>query len=203
MGYYLRVFGKTNPNITISVIQELFKHGNLDATIEVEDGTNEDWSVITVCSKEGNPIVRVERLSTNDTIGYEELMVFEEEIEEYKPRSAVEWLQNFFKKVAVIYTFEVFDFSDNSYTWQILGKTKIIIMKTTKGIAQADHEGFSNDEGDHILWQFSDQVEGGWNMAVLNSSNNWVKFRMDLGNEIHRAAFQRGEIPSGIRPVTG
>jgi hypothetical protein len=34
-------------------------------------------------------------------------------------------------------------------------------------IIQADGEGFTNEDGYHIVWQFSDSVSGPWNMGVL------------------------------------
>jgi hypothetical protein len=61
-------------------------------------------------------------------------------------------------------------------------------------IIQADGEGFSNEDGDHILWQFSDRVSGPWWMAVLQG-DKWVPFEMDLGNMKHRAAFLDGRVP--------
>ena len=36
-------------------------------------------------------------------------------------------------------------------------------------ILQADDEGFTNEEGYHIVWQFSDSVSGPWNMGVFRT----------------------------------
>ena len=38
----------------------------------------------------------------------------------------------------------------------------------------ADHEGFSNEEGFHILWQFSNSVKGTWWMGVLKDGRRLV-----------------------------
>ena len=81
--------------------------------------------------------------------------------------------------------------------WEILGSAKEAVLSSVGGVVQADNEGFSNEEGYHILWQFSDDVSGEWWMAVLNDGQ-WQKFKMDLGNPAHRAAFTAGEIPMGV-----
>ena len=69
-------------------------------------------------------------------------------------------------------------------------------------IIQADLEGFTNEEGYHILWQFSDSVSGPWNMGVLQD-DTWYHFRMDLGDPAHRAAFLDGEMPADLSVIRG
>jgi hypothetical protein len=81
--------------------------------------------------------------------------------------------------------------------YYILGAVKDSIFKQAGGILQADIEGFSNEAGYHILWQFEDSVKGPWWMGVLQDGE-WVHFKMGLGNQKHRAAFLRGEVPQGV-----
>jgi len=65
-------------------------------------------------------------------------------------------------------------------------------------VIQADGEGFTNEDGYHILWQFSDSVSGSWWMGVLQGGE-WKHFQMELANHQHREAFFRGEIPKGVK----
>ena len=44
---------------------------------------------------------------------------------------------------------------------------KDALFGTAGGIMQADNEGFSNEDGYHILWQFDDDVTGDWWLRVL------------------------------------
>jgi hypothetical protein len=62
---------------------------------------------------------------------------------------------------------------------------------------QADGEGFTNEEGYHILWQFHDGVTGEWNMAVRNFFGQWTRFTMDLGDNLQRKEFLNGKVPKG------
>jgi hypothetical protein len=200
MGYYIRVFGKKDPDIPISILHTKLKE--FQVSITIESGVNDSWELITISDKDGNEIVQIERNTIyGDSLGRDELIEFEKEIENCRPRSAVEWLMLFFKNVNVIYAFQIFDFSEHTKGWEIIGLIKNFIMNITQGITQADYEGFSNEDGYHILWQFSDNVEGDWYMAVLNPSNEWINFKMDLGNIAHRAAFMDGKIPKGITPI--
>lgn len=204
MGYYIRVFGKKDPDIPISIIHNNLKDSGLEVSITIESGSTDSWELITISDKEGNDLVQIERNTTyGDSLGRDELIEFEKEIENCMPRSAVEWLKTFFKTTEVIYALQVFDISELTKGWEIIGQIKTMIMNITQGITQADYEGFSNEEGYHILWQFSDSVEGDWYMAVLSPFGEWIKFKMDLGNKTHRAAFMDGKIPQGINPIVG
>jgi hypothetical protein len=77
-----------------------------------------------------------------------------------------------------------------------VSSVKTAIWKKIGGILQADNEGFSNEDGYHILWQFDDDVAGEWNMAVKTFLGNWTTFSMDLGNPEHRKAFKSGKVPA-------
>ena len=64
------------------------------------------------------------------------------------------------------------------------------------GLFQSDGEGFSNEEGAHILWQFDDDVAGPWKMAILQGTR-WQSFMMDLENKGQRRAFLEGQLVKG------
>ena len=67
-------------------------------------------------------------------------------------------------------------------------------------ILQADSEGFTNEEGFHIVWQFSDSISGPWNMGVFQDGA-WHHFKMDLGDGDHREAFLNGEVPEDLTEI--
>jgi hypothetical protein len=79
--------------------------------------------------------------------------------------------------------------------FEIISNIKTKIWNKTKGILQADNEGFSNEDGYHILWQFSDTVTGAWSCAVRNWLGKWDRFVMDLGDATQRQEFQDGKVP--------
>ena len=82
--------------------------------------------------------------------------------------------------------------------WERLGAIKGKLWNELGGIFQADGEGFSNEHGYHILWQFSDGVTGPWWMGVLSQDGSWTHFQMELGNGAQREQFLNGEGPAGV-----
>jgi hypothetical protein len=144
-------------------------------------------------------LCRIERNRIIDgEIGKEELNEFKEEIKHCKPNSAVKWLDKYFDKIEVIYNFQLLDASLEDENFTIVSSIKSTIWAKTGGILQADNEGFSNESGYHILWQFSDNATGEWNMAVRNLFGKWTNFKMELGDKKQREEFMKGNVPNGV-----
>ncbi|QDZ62231.1 hypothetical protein EVD20_04460 [Elizabethkingia bruuniana] len=143
----------------------------------------------------GEYLTQIERNATHKGVGKEEIEEFKEEIVEYMPVSASKWLYKYLDKIKVIYAFQLLNASMKEENFSIVETIKSVIWSKVGGIFQADNEGFSNENGYHILWQFSDDVIGEWNMAVKNFFGGWTNFTMDLGDEIQRKEFLAGKVP--------
>lgn len=139
--------------------------------IEFTDGRTEDWPA--------------------------EVAEFLESVADAKPASAARWLQEYLPGVRCIYAFQVLNGTKSEEDWSALHAVRTAVQESVGGIMQADGEGFSNEEGCHILWQFHDDVKGPWWMAILQRGE-WITFEMELGNRQHREAFLRGEMPPGV-----
>jgi hypothetical protein len=171
----------------------------LAGTLTVEAGTDDDWTQVILAHEDGPEIADIERnsASSNDLVS-EEIGEFLEELADCKPASAAAWLAEYLPTVKTIYAFQLLSGTDVKNGWEILGKAKDSLFNQVGGIHQADGEGFSDEEGYHILWQFSNSVKGPWWMSVLKDGE-WVRFQMDLGNKKHRTAFFLGEVPEGVK----
>jgi len=193
MSYYIRVLGKNPDNISLSHLRERAH----PAPLKVSEGKDEDWEELVLTHESGQEIAFVEKnLVLKGQLGADELQEFINEVEHLKPKSAATWLTEFLPTVKVIYAFQLLSGTDHKNGWDILEALRTLISSHAPSIQQADGEGFSNEEGFHILWQFSDSAHGQWNMGVLRDGR-WVHFEMDLGNREHREAFLRGELPRG------
>ncbi len=199
MGYYIRVLGTSNPNIHIDYLVSALINDGLTAKFDIDPTeTADNWTIIGVANSDGDDLMQIERNPVvGGELGKEELEEFRDDIKEYKPTSAVKWLDNYFDKVKVIYAFQLLDASMDENNFPIVSSIKSTIWNKTGGIFQADNEGFSNEEGYHILWQFADDVTGNWNMAVKNFFGNWTNFTMDLGDQQQRVEFWKGNVPKG------
>lgn len=199
MGHYIRILSPSERVPSVAKIRAALSKANLAATLNVESGSKDQWAQIVLAHKNGPEIADIERNSTSSTeLVSEEIEEFLEEIADCRPPSAADWLREYLRTVKTIFAFQLLSGTDVKNGWDILGEVEGSILTQVDGIIQADREGFSDEDGYHILWQFSDSVKGPWWMGILQDGE-WIHFQMDLGNKKHRAAFFRGEVPEGVR----
>jgi hypothetical protein len=198
VGYYIRILSPSEKVASIAQIRTALAKEKLAATLTVESGGDDDWTQVILAHKDSPEIAHIERnaASSNDLVS-EEIEEFLEETADCKPASAAAWLAEYLPTIKTIYAFQLLSGTDVKNGWDILGKVKESIFTQVGGIIQADGEGFSDEEGYHILWQFSNSVKGTWWMSVLKDGE-WIRFQMDLGNKKHLAAFFSGEVPEGV-----
>jgi len=201
MPYYIRILGSHDPDIHLDELSNALKLDGLSAKFELDPGEQPSkWTMVDVFNNDSEALAQIERNPVVDgELRQGELNEFRETIQDYKPTSAVLWLTNYFDTVKVIYAFQLLNaaFDDNNFA--IIESIKTKIWNKTNGILQADNEGFSNLDGLHILWQFSDDVTGDWCCAVNNSSGAWDNFIMDLGDANQRKEFQNGDVPKNAK----
>jgi hypothetical protein len=199
MPYYVRVLSTSSDCVPLSQMQSALESDQFQATLVVEAGTSNDWTQIILSHADGREISSIERNVVEDgSLGSVELGEFADEVRLCKPVSASNWLLNYFLRVRCIYAFQILSGIDHNDGWEIFGIVKSAIWSAAPSILQADDEGFSNEDGYHILWQFNDSVDGPWWMGVLRDGK-WTHFEMDLGNKKQRESFFKGDVPKGSR----
>ena len=195
MGYYIRVLGKSLNNIPLDELREAAR----PAVLQVSHRNGDEWDEVSLSHESEQPIAIIEKNPVAEgQLGADELQEFIQEIPHYRPESAVTWLQQYLPNVKVIYAFQLLGGTDVNDGWTLLHRVYSAVWSHAGGILQADGEGFSDENGFTILWQFGDNAEGQWNMGVLKDGR-WIHFEMDLGNEQHRRAFLNGQVPDGAR----
>ena len=189
MGHYLRILSPSERVPSIARVKASLGHAKLSGILIIESGSEDDWIQVSLSHEEGAAIANIERDSALKTdLVSREIAGFLEEIVECKPSTSVAWLAEFLPTVKTIFAFQILNGTNFEDGWEIFGKVKDSIFNQVGGIIQADGEGFSNEKGFHILWQFSNSAKGPWWMGLLQD-NEWIHFKMDLGNRKHRAAF--------------
>jgi hypothetical protein len=196
MGYYIRVLAASADEIPIGALREAAK----PALIEIATGSDNSWSELILTHASGDEIAIIERNPViDDELGAEEIAEFIEEVAECKPRSAAAWLQQYLPAVKVIYAFQLLGGTEIDDGWAPLHSVHAKVWNLAGGILQSDGEGFSNEDGCTILWQFSDSVKGRWKCAALRENGEWIGFEMDLGDLAQRTEFKNGRVPSGAK----
>ena len=203
MSYYIRILGTENPDIHLDEIIEALDKEGLKASLGIlKSEKPEKWTYLELKNEDEEVLAVVERdIIKEGEIGQEELDEFKDTILDFQPLTAARWLNDFFDRVQVIYAFKLMPAGLEDDNYPIITSTQSYIWQKVKGILQADEEGFSNEEGYHILWQFPDDADGSWNCAVLNADGKWENFCMDLADEKQRKAFKDGLVPPGARRV--
>ncbi len=185
---------------SVARFNEALASRKLAGTLRVnESGTDCDWKQIILSHEGGLAIANIQRYDASAN-GFVSQMIgyFLEQIADCQPSTAAAWLAEYLPTIKTIYSLQVLSGTDAKNGWEILGTVKESIHTQVGGILEAEREGFSNEQGFHILWQFSNSVKGPWWMGVLQDGN-WIHFQMDLGNKKQREAFFRGEVPEGVQ----
>jgi hypothetical protein len=186
MGYYTRVLSKDEEFPPFDELAQFVRAEHPQFKLTLEEGTEEEWESLLLSGNDDVEVAVIERNPVSDgSIGQDEIAEFIEDTQDAKPESGVAWLHEFLASVKTVYAF------------QHLQGLRTKLWERGDAILQADGEGFTNEEGYHIVWQFSDSVSGPWNMAVLQDSV-WRQFTMDLGDPDHRAAFLEGSVPDDL-----
>jgi hypothetical protein len=195
MSYFIRILGKKNPDITLDDLYSELKKRNLKANLEItEDKKPESWDLLKVTRGRGLMLTQIERNIKGEPLFEDEIEEFKSEITGFEPKTAIPWLLSFFEATKVIYAFEIQKDAHKDNNFDVIDCIRDVIMSRTNGIIQADGEGFSNEEGDHILWQFEDEeIEGELFVAVLDNKGKWQKYEIELSNPTDQKKFKNGK----------
>jgi len=200
MPYYLRVLSTSDDCVPLATLRSAAKGHRLVEVPSRKPLRPGCWTGLVLTHEDGAEIAVIERAPVEpDSIASEELREFADEVSTCLPTSAAEWLARYFPRVRCIYSQQILNEVERDDGWRSVRAIQEEIWKFAPSILQADNEGFSNEDGYHILWQFRESVDGTWWMGVL-LDGDWQHFQMDLGNHQHREAFFQGKIPDGVQP---
>jgi hypothetical protein len=198
MGHYIRILSPLDDVPPFSALADALEDAAPAAKLTIEEGDVDDWNQLLLAQSDDTAMACIERNPVRQgELGAAEVAEFLESVADAKPASAARWLQEYLPGVRCIYAFQVLNGTKSEEDWSALHTVRTAVQESVGGIMQADGEGFSNEEGCHILWQFHDDVKGPWWMAILQRGE-WITFEMELGNRQHREAFLRGEMPPGV-----
>jgi hypothetical protein len=203
MSYYTRVLSKDPDFPSYEELLAKITVDHPDFKLSIESGDEDEWESLLLSSRDNVEVALIERNPVYPgSIGEDEIAEFLEDTREAQPESGVLWLADYLADVKTIYAFQHLQGSFTEEGGNVLHALRSTLWERGDAIIQADNEGFTNEDGYHIVWQFSDSVTGPWNMGILQD-DTWYHFTMDLGDADHREAFLNGELPSDITPIQG
>ena len=203
MGYYTRVLSKDEDYPSFDELAQTIRAEHPEFRLSIEEGSEDEWDVLLLSGLDEVEVAVLERNPVADgSVGQDEIADFLEDLQECQPKSGVQWLEDYLESVKTIYAFQHLQGSETVEGSNALQALRSALWERGDAIIQADGEGFTNEQGYHIVWQFSDSVSGSWNMGVLQDGV-WHHFAMDLGDPDHRAAFLKGVVPSDLTSTLG
>lgn len=203
MPYYTRVLSKDEEFPTLDELAQFIRDGHPYFRLTLESGEEENWESLLLSSNDEVEVAVLERNPVFvGSLGQDEAAEFIDDIQDCKPRSGVQWLEDYLDSVKTVYSFQHLQGAETVGGGNALHALRSKLWERGDAILQADGEGFTNEEGYHIVWQFSDSVSGPWKMAVLQDGV-WRQFSMDLGDPDHRAAFMKGMVPDDLTSALG
>jgi hypothetical protein len=191
---YTRVLSKDAEFPPFEELADFIHSAHPDYKLTIEEGTEEEWESLLLSGNDEVEVAILERIPVFDE---HDVAEFIDETQDCKPESGVQWLHEFLADVKNIYEFQHLQGSETEDGGNALHALRSHLWERGDAILQADNEGFTNEEGFHVVWQFSDSVSGPWNMGILQDGT-WHHFKMDLGDPDHRQAFLNGEMPSDL-----
>jgi hypothetical protein len=194
LSYYTRVLSKDAEFPPFEELADFIHSAHPDYKLTIEEGTEEEWESLLLSGNDEVEVAILERIPVFDE---HDVAEFIDETQDCKPESGVQWLHEFLADVKNIYEFQHLQGSETEDGGNALHALRSHLWERGDAILQADNEGFTNEEGFHVVWQFSDSVSGPWNMGILQDGT-WHHFKMDLGDPDHRQAFLNGEMPSDL-----
>ena len=198
MGYCTRVLSKDEEIAAFEELALFIRTEYPEYRLTIEEDGEEGWETLLLSGVDEVEVALIEHNPVFDgSLGQDGIAEFIEDIQDCKPKSAVQWLEDYLASVKTIYAFQHLQGAETVGGSNALHALRSKLWERGDAILQADGEGFTNEEGYHIVWQFSDSVSGPWNMAVLQDGV-WRHFSMDLGDPDHRAAFLKGSVPRDL-----
>jgi len=201
MPYYTRVLTKQQDFPSVEELAQFIHAEHPDYKLTLEEGAEEDWESLLLSGNDEVEVAVLERNPIFDgSLGQDEIADFILDLEDCKPESGVQWLSEFLAEAKTIYAIQHLQGAETVDGSNALHALRSHLWERGDAILQADNEGFTNEDGFHIVWQFSDSISGPWNMGVLQDGT-WQHFKMDLGDPEHREAFLAGEIPEDLTVI--
>jgi hypothetical protein len=205
MPYYIRLFARFARHVPIeSIVASLASRGLPRIHFHVEEGSSNEWTSVLFKNDRGDKICIVERNESGvDGLFDEEVAEFVEILGNCLPRSGADWVASYLTRAEVVYACQFLEAGSSAGEDEVAPHNILWAIKDKAGgIIQADNEGFSNEDGYSVTWQFDDTVSGPWNCAVLTKKDQWTAFEMDLGNRTQRAEFMDGKVPRGTQKIS-
>ena len=107
MAYYTRVLSKDEEFPAFNELAQQIRGEHPEFKLTVEEGTEEEWDTLLLSSIDEVEVALIERNPVSDgSNGQDEIADFIEDLQDCKPNSGVQWLEDYLASVKTVYAFQ-------------------------------------------------------------------------------------------------
>jgi hypothetical protein len=194
VGFYVRILTPSRARITAAAVRKMLKPVPNVSVRFSHQAKRWEQAFVSPRKAPKSGVLTIERntVTKRDALAAEELAELDAELKTALPRSGAKWVRAFLKTVKTIYAVQLHAAAtENGAAVEAIVEG---LRVATRGIVQADGNGFSNHDGDLVVWQFPEHAQGEWTMAVLRSGV-WQRFTMEVSDRRARHQFLGGSVP--------
>jgi len=152
VAYYTRVLSQDDEFPAFEVLAHLVSTEHSDFKLSIEEGTEQEWDVLLLSGLDEVEVALLERNPVSDgSVGQDDIADFIEDLQDCKPKSGVQWLENYLENVSTVYAFQHLQGAETVEGSNALHALRSAIWERGDAIIQADGEGFAaqtRDAGD-------------------------------------------------------
>ena len=201
MTFFIRLFSITKKRLSREVLLGAFAGTKLSKGLSIEEESTDTHNQFLIKKNKREIAIIVElfpKFKNADQLKLKEII---EKIKYKKPFNANKWLRKYLKKTEVIYEFLPLYELEKQEDWDIITEIYQEAWVFLRGIFQIKNEGFTNESGDIILWEFPFSAAGKRVMASRSFTGRWKTFIMDLESTAQRKKFFKGKVPKNVKII--
>ena len=106
MAYYTRVMSKDEEFPSFEELAQTLRSGHPEFRLTIEEGDEDGWNTLLLSGIDEVEVALIERSGVDGSVGQDEVADLIEDMQDSRPKSGVQWLENYLSSVKTIYAFQ-------------------------------------------------------------------------------------------------
>ncbi|MDY0361920.1 MAG: hypothetical protein RBR08_10735 [Desulforegulaceae bacterium] len=201
MNYQTRLFCQTKKKLTSDILSSGLKNEPLAQNLLFETEKTDTHNQIIIKKNRLELIIIIELLPEKKEEDKIKLKNIIEYLEKKLPKKNMRWVKKYISKTNIFYEFIPLSSFESDEDWEILSMIQTEAWANSRGIFQYIDEGFTNESGDLVLWDYPFSITGKRIAAVKDFTRRWKTFEMDLESINQRKSFFEGKVPKNSKLI--
>ncbi len=195
MSFFIRLFSKKEKKISADIFNNIYNENIFFKIYTFHLEKLNTHNQILIKKKQKDIAVIIELLPKKSKLDNYKLKKITADIQNKKPDVSSRWVKKYLEKTKVVYEFILTDNLNSDNDMELLSNTYMETWVFNRGIFQIKNEGFTNESGDLILWDYPFSAAGKRLAAIKSFTGRWKTFEMDLESPMQRKLFLKGKVP--------